>query len=384
MQTLTLTKSVKIISTRSLAIIKNALENLLQVPNEKLKPKIISELLRYFNLKFSQEGFKIKVFVAYTRDDPSGFVTCQIDPHYRSYGRKCATFGWLLTKDRQCYEELLKRCERFAKKNKIRRLRGNINYPKGIGGIGVQIQGFSQEMLYGVPFNESRSHLRSNLQHLGYILESLYSCVKVNSNIWASGKKPDRAFRFEYLTLNQLKNKKQEILDLAKDSFYSILPDSSGGKERFDEILSIQAKIKPFLRKLNDPSNLKEVSQNPSFIEAWDACNLKEISPLAPIAIDRKSGEIAGILLGIPDMYEIWLENTFSRVNIDTAIIRSKYKGNGLFSALNNLGQLTCRLYGARYFEGTTIWSNNIEAVRSIFPHCKIIRKHAVFEKHLL
>ncbi|MBN1803599.1 MAG: hypothetical protein JW891_18965 [Candidatus Lokiarchaeota archaeon] len=383
MQSLGIANVIKISSTRSLRTIKIVLNDLLQVPNKKLKPKIIFELLKYFKRKFSQDGFKIKVFIAFIDDEPSGFVTCQIDPYYRSYGRKSATFGWLIARDRLTCDELLKKCEQFAKKYKVRRIRGNINYPKGIGGIGIQIQGFSKQMLYGVPFGNPRSHLKNDLNILGYFPESIYSCMKVNANTWVSGKNIDKNFRFEYLTFNQLKDKKQEILELAEDSFYSILPDSSGGKERFDEIMTIQLKIKPFVRRVKDTIECEHCSENDLFKEAWETCNLKEISPLAPIAIDKNSGEIAGVLLGIPDMYQIWLENEFTRVNIDTAIIRRKYRGKGLFSALNNLGQLTCRIYGVNYFEGTSIWSNNSNAVKSIFPHCSTVRKHAVFQKTL-
>ena len=64
-------------------------------------------------------------------------------------------------------------------------------------------------------------------------------------------------------------------------------------------------------------------------------------------------------------------------------MVRKDYAGRGIFSALNNIGQLTCNLNGIKYYEGTTIWTNNIDAVNSIFPHCKHIRKYYVLQKRI-
>ena len=44
-----------------------------------------------------------------------------------------------------------------------------------------------------------------------------------------------------------------------------------------------------------------------------------------------------------------------------------------------NIGQFTCNLYGVNYFEGTGVWSNNSQAIDTIFPHCEPTRKHYVF-----
>ena len=45
--------------------------------------------------------------------------------------------------------------------------------------------------------------------------------------------------------------------------------------------------------------------------------------------------------------------------------------------------QLTCRIFGIDYFEGTAIWSNNSRAIDTIFPHCNPIRKHFVVQKRV-
>ncbi len=71
-------------------------------------------------------------------------------------------------------------------------------------------------------------------------------------------------------------------------------------------------------------------------------------------------------------------------VNVDTIVIRPEYRGRGLFSALHDKGyrdmQASC---GVTYFEGTAIWYANENAVKTIFPHCTLVRKHVVFQKRL-
>ena len=71
-------------------------------------------------------------------------------------------------------------------------------------------------------------------------------------------------------------------------------------------------------------------------------------------------------------------------------MVRTGYNGKGVFSSLNNFGQATNRsMKGVNYYEGTAIWTknskgvNNEEAMNSIFPHCKPIRRHVVFEKRI-
>ncbi len=83
------------------------------------------------------------------------------------------------------------------------------------------------------------------------------------------------------------------------------------------------------------------------------------------------------------DIFQAWAGKPITRVNVDTAMVKKGYYGKGIFSALNNLGQLTCRIFGIDYFEGTAIWSNNSRAIDTIFPHCKPIRKHYVVQKRV-
>ena len=110
---------------------------------------------------------------------------------------------------------------------------------------------------------------------------------------------------------------------------------------------------------------------------------MEKIEVWAPLAFDKTTGDLAGALLGLPDLYQKWSKKPITRGNVDTAMVKKGYYGKGIFSALNNLGQLTGRIFGIDYYEGTAIWSNNSRAVDTIFPHCCPIRKHYVVQKRV-
>ena len=135
--------------------------------------------------------------------------------------------------------------------------------------------------------------------------------------------------------------------------------------------------------KIKGEVYLKKYSIIPEYIEAWESCDLEKIEPYVPMAFDRHTGELVGIILCLPDLYEAWRGEPITRVNVDTAMVKKGYYGKGIFSALNNIGQLTCLMRGLNYYEGTSIWSNNSRAIDTIFPHCKPIRKHIVVQKRL-
>lgn len=215
--------------------IKIALETLLYVPDIRLKPLIISKLCAYLDLKFSDPTHKIKVFIAYGGLEACGFVITQIHPTYTSYSRKCGTFGWLIAEEYDVCQELINNCEKFLKENKIRKIRGNINFPKHLGGIGFQIIGFEAPMMCGVAFNNPESQIQTNLEKLGYHNNAEYSCVHVTDSSWKQGQKNlDKNIKISYLTIEQIIDRKQEIREMIQGSFQVLLPDSSGGDTGFN------------------------------------------------------------------------------------------------------------------------------------------------------
>lgn len=374
---------IKVRETCNLNKIKDALGSLLYVPDVRLKPKVIEILTNYLEAKFSIPDYKIKIFIALIGLEPIGFVTCQIDPHYTSYGRKCGTFGWLNVKSFEACKVLMRECEIFIRQNKVRKLRGPINFPKSLGGIGIQTIGYEQQLLYGVAYTDPQSRALAYLQELGYVKESQYSCLEVTHKTWKKGEGIDNNIRFQYTDMRGFIERKQEIFDLVKNSFYGILPDSSGREEKFNAFINAFCELPRPFRELKQEFDPRIYSDIPQFQETWESYDFRKSEPFAPMAIDKNTGELVGILLGLPDLYEVWNGQPITRANVDSAMVKKGYTGRGIFSALNNLGQLTANLHGISYYEGTTIWSNNQRAVQTIFPHCKLVRKHYVVQKRV-
>jgi hypothetical protein len=361
--------------------IREALEYKLYVPDIRVKNKVIDELLVYLKNNLSNPEYKIKPIIGYQNGEISGFVLCCINPHYTSYSRKCGTFGWLSADSFEICEMMIRECEKFIKENKIRTIRGPINFPKSLGGIGIQYTGFQEQMLYGVAFSDPESRISEYLQALGYQKESEYTCVYVAQRTWNKGKTVDKDIMLRYLTLEELYDFVDDIENLAANSLYQIMPDSSG-INRIHEFFDAYSKQPKSFYKIQPDFNPKNFSDIPQFIEAWESCDLEKIEA-QPTAFDRNTGELVGIILTLPDLFEVWAGNPITRVNVDTAMVKKGYYGRGIFSALNNIGQITYSLRGAYYYEGTSIWSNNSRAIDTIFPHCRPVRKHYVMQKRV-
>jgi len=375
--------SIKIKESNDVKEIKSVLDELLYVPDTRLKPRIINELIKYLTTKFLDENYKIKVYIASDNLEIYGFVICQIHPTYTSYGRKCGTFGWLNVKNFEACKKLIRECEVFTRTHGVRKIRGNINFPKGLGGIGIQVSGFKEQMMYGVAFNDPQIDLIEYLEKLGFKKESEYMCMKVTKENWASGSSIDKRIKYRYLTLEEMRERREEIFELGTSSFQMDFPDTSGAENRFNEMLDTYSQVPTSHYKLSENFDPKSYCDIPEFKEAWESCKLEEVITWAPMAFDKKTNKLVGVILSLPDLYEQWLDKPITRVNVDTAMVRKDYAGRGIFSALNNIGQLTCNLNGITYYEGTTIWTNNIDAVNSIFPHCEHLRKYFVLEKRI-
>lgn len=372
-----------ICETHNLNEIKYALESILEVPDPRLSPIIIEKIMKYIEDKFSILDYKIAIYISKEEFDESeitGFVIVQIDPNYKSYGKTCPTFGWLRAESKEVCGELLLECEDFAVKNGHRKLRGPINNPKGLGGIGAQIEGNNERLMYGVAFNPP--NIGQYLSELGYKQNAEYICARVTTKIWKKGKRIDKGIRIGYLPLDEIIARKKEIMNIVASSFNFILPDYSGG-DRFQEVMNQYAMVPKSHYKLQVEFNPEEYSDIPEFIEAWKSCDLENVITWAPIAFDRNTGEIVGAIFSLPDLYQLWLGEPITRDNIDTVFVKSGYTGKGIFSALNNIGQITVDFNGLNYLEGTCIWNKNEKAVQSIFPHTKPLRKHIVFQKRI-
>ena len=377
-------EELTVANTRDISEIQLVLTELLYVPDERLKLVVVLELLDYFTERFSKPDYKIKFLYTKENGDITGFVVCQIDNDYKSYGMKCPTFGWLHVKNFRSCELLMSECENFVRENKLRKVRGPVNFPKIIGGIGYQIEGFEAPMLNGVAFNDPNSKILEFLQELGYKKESKYSCVEVVRSNWNKGNDLDKDIALRFLPTNEIRKLRSKILTLAQNSFHSVLPDAPGGQSRFEEMMEsydLSFGNRAVVKEDFDP---RKCSSIPEFIEAWESCDLNDIVPCCPLAFDRTTGELVGVIMALPNLFQMWSKKRLTHLNVDTAIIKKEYTGRGIFSSLQNIGQITSRLHGFRYVEGTTIWSNSDRAIKTIFPHSTPLRTHYVVQKRIL
>jgi hypothetical protein len=364
-----------------ISLAQQALETLLYVPNERLKPRIIQEILDYYEEKFDSPEHSASMYIVLKEQVPSGFVICQIDPDYRTYSRRATTFGWLLAGDLETCAVLMERCELFAKEHNLRKLRGPINYPKLVGGIGIQTEGFDAPLLNGVNFNHPKSRILEYLNKLGYESESKYSCVHVIDKPWENGDIVGHEYRLGYLTLEELINRKDEIMELATNSFYSILADAPGGSARFDEMMYHYAQVSSeYYQLIIDPRVLTDV---PEFIETYNSCDLKNVVTWVHIAFEKDTDKIAGIIMTLPNLYQLWLGEPLTHCNVDTVMIAKQHAGKGVFSSIHNMGKPIVVASGISFVEGTTIWANNDRAIKTIFPHAKPLRTHVVVQKRV-
>ncbi|MFX0059336.1 MAG: hypothetical protein ACFE85_12495 [Candidatus Hodarchaeota archaeon] len=374
---------VQVIDISSSDIIHSILDSHLFVPDLQIRPIIIEKLVEYLEQKISDPNFRIKFFIAKKNEKTTGFVVCQIDPEYKSYSRKCATFGWICFDDPESCAAIMNACERFVKEYRVRKLRGPVNFPTYIGGIGWQIYGFHNPIMAGVAFSDPQSKALEYLQQIGYKIESNYTCVYVTESAWKKGNKLDPSIKLGFRTVEEIKKLKPRIMEIAQNSFHSVLADAPGGETKFDIMMKNYESVPEDYYQLPPDVDLQTYFRIPEFIEAVKDGDFEQAVHSAPMAFDRETGELVGIILALPDIFQIWLGEYPTHLNVDTAMIDKNYAGRGIFSSLNNIGQLACNLDGMHYYEGTTIWSNNDRAIKTIFPHSIPIRKHVVLQKRV-
>lgn len=369
--------------------LRHIFKALLYVPDNRIKPYILDEVMRYYTPKLADPTYKIRCIVAQQHDLPIGFVICQIHPHYTSYGRKCCVFSWLIADNFEVCQILMDACEQFAQEHKMRRLRGPINFPKIIGGMGIQTSGFQEQMLSGIAFRKEDSEILSYLEQLGYGWESEYTCLRVEAQTWDKGKKVDNDIALKFWTVDEVESLREPVLDLVQRSFHGIVPDSSGLDEKFEELLYTIISLPKFYYEIEEPFIAEKWTNIPEFIDSYKEKDMRKVISFWPTAYDKHTNKMVGILATHPDLFEIYLNGTATRINVDTVMVDKDYSGRGIFSAMNNIGQIACNVHGIQYFEGTHIWTknskgvNNQRAIDTIFPHCHPIRTYLVFEKKI-
>jgi len=130
---------------------------------------------------------------------------------------------------------------------------------------------------------------------------------------------------------SQLISRKDEIMELATNSFYSILADAPGGTSRFDEMMYHYAQVPPeYYDLIIDPRELTNV---PEFLETYNTCDLEKVVTWVHIAFERETDKIAGLIMTLCDLERVvtWVHIAFERETDKIA---------GLIMTLPNLYQL--------------------------------------------
>ncbi|TXT63108.1 MAG: hypothetical protein BAJALOKI3v1_430004 [Promethearchaeota archaeon] len=378
--------SITVKNTITISKIRYAFNKLLYVPEPELKFKIIEELVSYLKDKLNDDSYPLKVFIAKNGRIITGIVVCQIDPDYRSYGRKCGTFGWLYTLDFESCKSLMEHCKRFMTSRGIRKFRGPINYPKIIGGVGFQIDGFDQDMMTGVTYHDPEALEPNFLRRLSFVRESEYWCVKVTKDYWKKGSAIPSELVVKFPSLRQLRELKGEILQLAYNSFNAVMADATGGEERMDEMIRIyeiftNLKKEVFLTQSSyDPSKFTDIQAFRRIVSHFD---FAKRLPWVTLIFNKDNRQLVGVGLLLPNIYQVWAQKPLTQGNGDTVMIHPDFIGKGVFSLGQNIGQVPLKMYGITHIEGTQLWANNKHAVEVMFPHTEIVRKHIVFHKKI-
>ena len=368
--------------------IRYALKRFLYVPDKTLKNKIISEILRYLRKRFQdqkgQENPTVKVFIAYEGRFLRGMVIAENNPYYTSRNRKAASFGWLYAKDFGTCEILMEECEEFARKQGVKILRGPINFPKNVGGYGLQVEGFKEKMMHGVAFYEKKASekISKYLTKLGYKRDAEYLTMEVTEYKWKKGVQLDDDLEIRYLTFEEFEARKDEVLEMMGGAFYSVLPDAFGIK-RYEEVMELMRNTPKRYFELPKDIEFENYSTQQEFLKAWQQCAEEDVLTFFHLAFEKETDKIVGIIIVLPDLYEVWKGDKITRGNVDVAAVRKGYARKGIFSSLNNIGRLTGNMRGITYFEGTSIWNLNEDAVKTILPHGTINRRFHVFQKRI-
>ena len=237
-------------------------------------------------------------------------------------------------------------------------------------------------MVYGVAFNNPDATIIKYLEKLQYKRESEYICMHVTNPDWEGGKRVAKDIRLGYMTTDEMWERLNELRSLVSNSFQGTLPmPDSSGPYRLEEIIKTYEEIPKSHFKVK--GDIETHSKIEEYKEAWKNCDVEKVVLGAPMAFDRKTGKLVGAILAIANIFEDWQGKPITRMNVDTAMVDKNHAGKGIFSALNNIGQVGVGLNGITYIEGTTIWNNNPDAIKAIFPHGKTVRAHYMMQKRI-
>lgn len=362
--------------------IKEAILATFYAPEKEILEFVAEELSNYFRKSFQEKRENIKVFVAYEDESPVGFISAMLNPAYTSNGFSCGTIGYLNVKNQEIIEGLISNAENFLKSIGVKKVRACVNFPKGLGGTGILLEDKKDFPMYGVPLFDPNIDYIGRLEGLKYKQKSLYHSVHVKEMVWKNIKKISGT-RFGYLSMEEIYQRREEILEIAYSRFSGFLPDTSGSDDRILELLNIYSKVPDSFYTIRDNFDPREYVEIPEIVEAIENFDPKEQTLFAGFAFDKGTDEIIAVALSIPNLYQMCCGKPITEVNADTMMVKKGFDGRGLFAGINAMGQLIFKRYGISYVEGTTIWDKSERIMSKIVPFTDVVRKYVVLQKRL-
>ena len=101
------------------------------------------------------------------------------------------------------------------------------------------------------------------------------------------------------------------------------------------------------------------------------------------IALDLTTNAIAGKIINIPNMFDLWSGQTLHSTDVNTVIIAKEYRGMDFFHFLYAEAALKATARGIDRKTGTCIWSENIAAIKSFGQFSDEIQRCRVYSKTL-
>jgi hypothetical protein len=276
------------------------------------------------------------------------------DPWFRSKGRKnVACFGLVTVRDAQVLCKLLESTIPLIQDKNVAALRGPVNPPRLLLGYGVQESGFDLPMLAGTSFDPpGYAGFYSELEGKGYFVSK-----DVYYNMTMDNDKAE-----EYIS----------TLDV--DRSLTIINPS------FDQLGDLPAKVADLMnRNLGYRPDYQEADASRLAEYAQEFATIPGGASLLSFVVDDDM--LVGVLIMMPDWFELGREKAFSSIVLDIAILDAPYQGSRRFLSLAEHCIRTFRALGNIYCEFASI-SENVRAMLSLVKHdCGCItRSFSVYE----
>ncbi len=309
-----------------------------------------------FNQIFDQHRKKNQgtILLVKKKDAVNSVIGCvyyELNPHHLSYGKKVPIFGWLQADNEKICHILLKKLESIVKKRGYSTIRGPINLPSLYGGWGTKI--WDKDKYPLINSSENSKKLSSWIKTTGFKLETEYISLKVTE--WDPGLCPFEGIEIiTFPIFELLENKKilKQIKDLLKTNFSSFLPDTST-EDKIHQVISL----------------LSSIERGEDFLL---------------LAFDIKNGKLAGLILEIPNIFDLWQGKEIESADIDTIIIAKEYRNASFMPWLYSIIHKKLQLRGIKRHIGATIWSKNKPALTGFSKGSIPIANFNVFQMNVV